>query len=139
MNGDLRIRKDLSERRTLAVGIASTVAYGLAGWVFCAATMGAAMAVTDLGHALFIHALAAPAIFVAVSFLYFRRFGASYPLRTAIVFVAVVIAMDLFLVALLIEKSFAMFESFIGTWLPFASIFLATWLTGIVLQRANSK
>jgi hypothetical protein len=38
-----------------------------------------------------------------------------------------------FVVALLVEKSFDMFRSVLGTWLPFALIFLATWLTGIVM------
>jgi hypothetical protein len=42
----------------------------------------------------------------------------------------VVIFMDLFLVALFIEKSFAMFTSLLGTWIPFGLIFTATYITG---------
>jgi hypothetical protein len=42
-----------------------------------------------------------------------------------------VIALDALVVAPLIERSYAMFRSFIGTWLPFAAIFLASWAAGI--------
>jgi hypothetical protein len=43
--------------------------------------------------------------------------------------------MDLFIVALLIEKSFAMFKSILGTWLPFTLIFLATYFTGRLTMK----
>ena len=39
----------------------------------------------------------------------------------------VVMALDVFVVAPLFEGSYAMFRSVIGTWLPFAAIFLASW------------
>ena len=48
---------------------------------------------------------------------------------------AVVILMDLFVVALFIERSFAMFGSFLGTRLPFALIFTATYLTGRQIEK----
>lgn len=41
--------------------------------------------------------------------------------------------LDVFVVALLVEKSFDMFRSVLGTWLSFALIFLPTWFTGIVM------
>ena len=107
-----------------------TVAHGLAGWALCGATMGIGMAATTLDNALVIHAAAAPVIFAAVSLLYFRRFGFLSPLQAAAAFLAVVMAMDFFVVALLIENSFAMFRSPLGTWLPFGLIFLSTWGTG---------
>jgi hypothetical protein len=122
------------EEKGPVANIVAVILFGLVGWVLCGATMGVAMATTDLGHALIIHDIAAPVIFAVLSFLYFRRNGAYSPLRTATTFLAVVITMDFFLVALLIERSFAMFESFIGTWLPFALIFLSTWLTGIIMR-----
>ena len=119
--------------------IVAVVVFGLVGWGFCGATMGVAVATTDLGHALIIHDIAAPVIFAVLSFVYFRRNGAYSPLRTATTFLAIVIAMDFFLVALLIERSFAMFESFIGTWFPFALIFLSAWLTGIALRGTSRR
>ena len=120
-------------------GVTITTVYGLIGWAVCGMTMGAAMAATRLDHALVIHALAAPVIFAALSCFFFRRFEWATPVRTAAVFVGVVIGMDLCVVALLIERSFAMFESILGTWLPFILIFVATWRTGVVVRRAAQQ
>ena len=40
--------------------------------------------------------------------------------------------MPFFVVALLINRSFEMFASLLGTWIPFALIFLSTYLTGLL-------
>lgn len=106
------------------------------GWALCGAAMGIGLKVTTLRNALIAHAIAAPIIFVAVSFVYFSWFGATGPTVTAVIFVAVVIFLDVAVVALLIEKSFDMFRSVLGTWLPFVLIFLATWLTGMVMTSS---
>jgi hypothetical protein len=113
---------------------AVTVAYGFVGWALCGAAMGFAMAVARLKNALIIHAFAAPAIFVTVFFVYFRRFRLTNALHTAAQFVTVVVAMDFFVVALFVERSLKMFTSPTGTWLPFLFIFLATWLTGAAMH-----
>jgi hypothetical protein len=42
----------------------------------------------------------------------------------------VVVFLDFFLVAPVWEKNYAMFSSVLGTWIPFALIFAATYLTG---------
>jgi CHASE2 domain-containing sensor protein len=116
-----------------SAGIA--VAHALAGWVLCGATMFVGMAVTTSARALAIHAVAAPIIFAAISWVYFRRFGSWSPLSAASAFVGVVVAMDFFVVALFIEKSFDMFRSVTGTWLPFALIFISTWYTGLAVRH----
>jgi hypothetical protein len=115
--------------------LAAVAAHGLVGWALCGATMGIGMATMPLEHALILHALAVPFIFAAVTFSYFRWFGKWSPLRTAASFLAIVILLDAAVVALLIERSFAMFLSPLGTWLPFALIFLSSWLTGATLRR----
>jgi hypothetical protein len=84
---------------------------------------------------LLVHALGAPIVFWAISSIYFRAFNYTTPLRTAIVFVGVVVFMDVFLVALLIEKSFEMFSSLLGTWIPWVLIFASTYLTGLYVTR----
>lgn len=112
-----------------------TVAHGIAGWALCGATMGVSMAATKLGTALVIHAAAAPFIFAGVTLVYFRRFGYWTPLNAAATFLAVVIALDLFVVALMIEKSFDMFRSPLGTWLPFLLIFVSSWWVGAAVRR----
>jgi hypothetical protein len=107
------------------------------GWLLCAATMGVGMAVTSLDTALVIHAIAAPIIFALISLIYFHKFNFTTPLQTAIIFVAFVIAMDFFVVALLINRSLDMFASLLGTWIPFALIFGSTILTGAVAARKS--
>jgi hypothetical protein len=45
--------------------------------------------------------------------------------------------MDVLVVALMIERSFEMFASPLGTWIPFALIFLSSWITGILAAPAE--
>jgi len=106
------------------------LAHAFVGWALCAATMGIGMAVTTLDNTLVIHAIAAPIFFAGVSLDYFRTFNYTTPLQTAFYFLAFVVAMDFFVVAMLINRSFEMFTSILGTWLPFALIFVSTYLTG---------
>ena len=106
------------------------LAHALAGWALCAATMGISMAATSLENALTIHAIGAPIIFVIVSLLYFKKFNYTTPIQTALIFTAMVMLVDFFVVALLILRSLAMFASPLGTWIPFMLIFISTWLTG---------
>jgi len=66
---------------------------------------------------------------------YFREFHHIAPLQTALIFVGFVIAMDFFVVALLINRSVEMFASGLETWIPFALIFAATYVTGMYATR----
>lgn len=109
--------------------------HALIGFALCGATVGLGMSITTEFNALVIHAIVAPVIFAVLSWVYFRMFGYTTPLVTAVIFLAVVIVLDFFLVAVLILRSFDMFRSFIGTWLPYVLIFLSTWLTGILVRR----
>jgi len=119
--------------------VAVILAFAGVGWAGCAATMGFGMAVTSEGNALIIHAIAAPLIFGALALIYFTKFKYTSPLLTAAIFLSVVIAVDFFVVALLMLKSFEMFRSPLGTWIPFALIFFATYLMGAtVRKRAGS-
>ena len=108
--------------------------HGAVGWALCGASMGVGLSFTTLPTALAIHAVVAPIAFAAVSWVYFRYFAYTGPAATAAAFLAVVILLDVFVVALLIERSFAMFASPLGTWIPFALIFAATWITGRVVR-----
>jgi hypothetical protein len=111
--------------------------HAFVGWVLCFATMGIAMATTSLNNALIIHAVAAPILFGAVALVYFSRINAASPLQTALLFVGFVIAADFLVVALLVNRSLAMFASLLGTWIPFALIFLSTYLTGLYWNRVK--
>jgi hypothetical protein len=111
------------------------VAAGFIGWALCFGVMGIGMATMSLDNALIVHAVAAPIIFSTVSLIYFKRFGYTSPLATAVTFVGLVITMDFFLVALVINRSLAMFTSPIGTWIPFCLIFASTYVVGLYSAR----
>jgi hypothetical protein len=101
--------------------------FALLAWGLCGATIGVARELMPMGSALVVHAVAAPIIAGALAYLYARFFAVTTPLVTGLAFVGVVIAMDAGLVAPVLEKSWEMFRSPIGTWIPFALIFLAAW------------
>jgi hypothetical protein len=122
--------------------VAVIIGFALIGWALCAATMGIGMSVLGLRAALAVHAVAAPVFFAVLSWVYFKRFAYTTPLVTAAFFVAVVVFMDVVVVAMHVPRSFAMVGSFLGTWLPFALIFGSTYLTGLAVgppgkQRAR--
>ncbi len=110
----------------------------MVGWILCGLTMGLGMGLLSLTSALIIHAIAAPLFFILLSWFYFKKFSFTTPLQTSIIFMAFVIFMDVLIVAAVIEKSFKMFESFLGTWLPFLLIFLSTWITGSIIKNRIS-
>jgi len=113
--------------------VIAIVVHATVGWGLCGMAIAVGRKVTTLRNALIAHAIAAPIIFAVVSAAYFQWFGGTAPAATAATFVAIVIFLDVFVIALLVEKSFEMFRSVLGTWLPFALIFFATWLTGMVV------
>jgi hypothetical protein len=118
--------------------IAIILAHAFLGWLLCFATIGIGREVTVLNNALILHAILAPIFFAAISYFYFRRFHFTTPLQTALIFIAFVMLMDFFVSALLINQSLEMFTSLLGTWIPFALIFLSTYLTGLLtVNRAN--
>jgi hypothetical protein len=129
----------LSARAASAKGVAVAIIHGLVGWGLCGVTMSVGIKMTSIETALTLHALAAPIIFTALSLVYFHRLRSWSPLHTAVAFLGVVVAMDFFVVALFIERNFKMFESILGTWLPFLLIFISTWWTGLAVRRAERR
>lgn len=113
---------------------ARLLGFGVAGWALCALTMVALFQAVGLSAARVIHAFVAPLVFGVLAWRYFRARGARDPLPTALTWTALVALLDLVFVAGLAQRSLAMFASIGGTWLPFALIFLATWVTGFVMS-----
>ena len=113
--------------------------HAFVGWALCFATIGIGMAATSVQNALIIHAIAAPIFFVGISLFYFRCFNYTSPLLTATVWIAFVVAMDFFVVAMLILHSFEMFTSLLGTWIPFTLIFSSTYLTGFLTSNPQKS
>jgi hypothetical protein len=115
------------------------LAHAFVLWILCGATMAAGRAAFGLATALVVHVVAAPLWAVIVSCHYFRKYPGAPLLGTAAVFLAVVVALDAGLVAPVFEKSYAMFRSLIGTWIPFTLIFLATLLTGLAPRKSRAR
>lgn len=107
---------------------------GLIGWALCGAIMFIGMEVTSLQTTLIAHAIGAPIMFSAISWVYFNKFNYTTSLQTAIIFLMIVLFMDFFLVGLIINRSLEMFTSLLGTWIPFTLLFLATYLMGLAVE-----
>jgi len=108
---------------------------GIFGWAACGIIMFVLLNITTIYLSLIIHFIATPFIFLAISNLYFKKFDYTTPLLTAIFFTLIVMILDFFVVAMVIEKNLEMFESIMGTWLPFLFIFLTVWLRGLAIHR----
>jgi hypothetical protein len=84
--------------------------------------------------ALAIHAMATPLFFTAIAWHYFHAPGARDAVPTAITWTAIVVLLDLAIIAGITQHSLAIFKSFAGSWLLFGLIFIATWITGDVMS-----
>ncbi|MHA2296412.1 MAG: hypothetical protein ACXAEU_14995 [Candidatus Hodarchaeales archaeon] len=111
------------------------VIHALIGWALCGATMIVGKSITSIDNALIIHAIAAPIFFSLISTFYYKKFNYTTPVQTAVIFTALVISLDLFIVAPIFEQSFEMFTSILGTWIPFSLILISTYLTGQVMKE----
>lgn len=126
--------ESLTLKQVLVIG-----AFGLVGWALCGAIMFIGMGVTSLQTTIYVHAVGAPIIFGTLAWIYFTRFGYTAPVTTAAIFVAIVIAVDFFLVALVINKSLDMFTGLLGTWIPFLLIFLSTYFVGRTVTAGTAQ
>jgi len=106
------------------------LAHAIVGWAYCGTLIGVGRRFFSMPTTLVLHAIGAPVGFALFSLFYFRRYAFTSPMQTAAAFLGVVVALDLFLVAPVFEKSYVMFFSVLGTWIPFALIFAATYLMG---------
>ena len=112
---------------------------GLFGWALCGAIMFIGMSITSIETTLVVHAIGAPIIFSTISWFYFKKLRYTSPLQTSVAFVLIVMFMDLFLVALVINRSLEMFQSLLGTWIPFVLIFLSTYLMGLAMEAQAKR
>ena len=113
--------------------------FAIAIWAFCGALVGVGRQFLSMDTTLIVHAIGAPVGAAFFSWIYFRNYAFTTPLVTAVIFVAASLTLDVFIVALLIEKSFDMFRSAIGVWIPQALIFAATYITGLVMGSESKS
>ena len=111
---------------------ASLIGHAVVGWAICGSTIALGRQMLSMTSTLIVHAIVAPVVFALLSAHFFHRYPDAAPLRTSLTLVGVVIGLDGFLVAPLVERSYAMFKSPLGTWIPFASIWLVSFLVGHV-------
>jgi hypothetical protein len=104
--------------------------YGLAGWAICGGTIAVGRQLLSMQTTLIVHAFVAPAVFGSLTVIFFKRFPSSSPIGTAAALLSLVVALDFFVVAQFVERSYAMFTSALGTWLPFTLIFAASYAAG---------
>ena len=113
--------------------------FACAVWAFCGALVGIGRQFLSMDSTLILHAIGAPIGAAFFSWLYFRNYSFTSPLVTGAVFVGVALTLDFFVVALLIEKSFGMFASVLGVWIPQALIFSASYLTGRFIEARTAS
>jgi len=123
--------------KVIASKAAIILAFAIVGWAYCGALIGVGRLFFTMDTTLIIHAIGAPVGFAVLSWIYHRHIGFARPLHSALMFLAVVVALDIFPVAIVFEGSFAMFRSFMGTWLPWVLIFASTLLVGLLTPPRN--
>lgn len=101
-------------------------------WGACGGVMSMGRRLWTLDTALRVHLIVAPIIAFLVATLHKVLVPSFDTTLRAAVMTGLVIVLDAALVAPIFERSYAMFRSIIGTWLPFAAIFLASWAAGAV-------
>ena len=110
--------------------------FSLIVWAFCGAIMGIGRSIWSIETTLWVHLFGAAVGAAAASWLYARLSGHFAPVVVAASFVATALFLDVFLVAMVIEGSFAMFRGPMGVWLPMIAVFVAAWGAGRLARRA---
>jgi len=110
------------------------VAHGVLGAAVCAAVLAGLLRVASIPAAVSIHAVLAPLIFMGLAIHYFRPRGARDPLPVALIWAATAGALDAIVFAGVTRVGLEVLASFTAIWLPFGLVFLATWLTGLVMS-----
>ncbi len=114
-----------------------TAVFALIGWGICGAIINIGRSTIGTDATLIVHAIAVPIVFGALSFLYHRYFHYTRPALTGLIFMLSAMLLDGGIIAPFAEKSYVMFTSILGTWIPFGLIFLATFLVGCFTQPAR--
>lgn len=124
-----------TKSRITPTAIAIIAVHALVAWVFCGAIVIIGRQIWTIETTLIVHAIGVPIVFLFVSLIYFTYFSYTTPLQTATIFTLSAMLLDLIVVATIIERSYEMFGSLIGTWIPFGLMFLTTFLIGSLIMR----
>jgi len=108
------------------------VLLALALWAACGGMIAVGRKLWSIDITLRVHLVAAPVSAFLVVVIHKELAPAFDPLLRAAAITIMVILLDALLVAPFFERSYAMFRSVIGTWLPFVAIFGACWAAGVL-------
>jgi proline iminopeptidase len=125
------------QRSRIAVGPA--LRWALVGWMACGVVFAVARAVLGVDAAVWIHLLAAPVIGAVVTLLLWTHPRHPGVVATALMLAGTAAYLDATVVAPFLERSFAMFASPAGTWIPLALIFAASAGTAALLSRPAAR
>jgi hypothetical protein len=129
----------LSALQRSGIAVGPTLRWAVVGWIACGLSFALARATLGVGAAMVIHLLAAPAIGAAVTLL-----GWNHPRHPGVAGTAAAVAgtaalLDGIVVAPFLERSFAMFASLAGTWIPLALLFASSAAIAVLLARPAAR
>ena len=101
-------------------------------WGACGAVISAGRKRWSQETTLRVHLVAAPIFAFLAAALHAALAPAFDPLLRAAALVGIIVALDALVIAPFAERSYAMFRSLMGTWLPFLAMFAAAWLAGLL-------
>ncbi len=106
------------------------VVLALVLWGACGGVIAVGRRLWSIDTTLRVHLVVAPVLAFLVAVAHKELAPGFDPLLRAAAITVVVVLLDALVVAPLFERSYAMFRSFVGTWLPFVAIFAACWAVG---------
>jgi hypothetical protein len=111
--------------------ITAVLLFGLIGWILSELTFYTSKFYLGSYLAVLIHFVLSPLLFIILAYIYFRYINLTGSLLTALIVTSILIVLDVFVVAMIIENSFRMFTNVMATWMPFLFVFLSIFLTGM--------
>jgi hypothetical protein len=129
----------LSALQHSRIAVGPALRWAVGGWIACGLVFALARAMFGVNAAVVIHLLAAPVIGATVTLLLWNHPRHPWVAGTAATMAGAAALLDAIVVAPFLERSFAMFASLAGTWVPLALIFAASAATAALLSRPAAR
>ena len=125
------------QRSRIAVGPA--LGWGVATWLACGFVFAGTRSLLGVDAAVAIHLVAAPFIASGATFLLWNHPRHPGVVGTALTLAGTAALLDVVVVAPFLERSYTMFESLPGTWIPLGLILAASATTAALLSRPAGR
>ena len=112
---------------------ASLILLTLVLWAACGGVIAGGRRLWKMQTTLIVHLFAAAAFAFAAGAVHKLLAPDFDALTRAAAMTSLIVALDALVVAPFFERSYAMFRSVLGTWIPFAAIFVAILVAGLVV------